>query len=342
MQLSALAEALGARVEGDGSVEIADLMPLEQATANDLAWLADAKYTSRLATTQAAAVLLDEQTPLPSGLPGIRVADPDLAMCAALRLLGPPPPTVPPGVAGSATVAPDAEIADACVGDRVWIGPGARIGTNTQLHPGVYIGAGAVVGRDCVLWPNVVVRERCELGDRVVVHPNSTIGADGFGYLQRDAGHVKIPQVGRVVIGDDVEIGANTAIDRARSGVTVIGRGTKIDNLVQVGHNVQVGEHCLLVGQAGLSGSTTLGNHVVLAGQAGVTDHVRIGDQVIVGGQSGVTRDLPEPGIYAGTPARQLTEAKRQLIAAQRLPELVAEVRNLRKRVQQLESSADA
>lgn len=197
------------------------------------------------------------------------------------------------------------------------------------------------IGRDCLLWPNVVVRERVTIGDRVIIHPNVTIGADGFGYLQRADKHVKIPQIGTVVIEDDVEIGANTCIDRARSGITRIGRGTKIDNLVQVGHNVTIGEDCIIVAQCGISGSTSLGHHVVLSGQVGLTDHLRIGSAVQVAAKSGVFRNVPDGKVYRGIPATEYYQYARQQIGVRRLPKLMEQLRELARRVEWLESAAD-
>jgi UDP-3-O-[3-hydroxymyristoyl] glucosamine N-acyltransferase len=278
---------------------------------------------------------------LPEGQTIIRVADPDLALCKALTLLGPRAPSVPVGVHPSALLSPDVVIEGAAIGANVTIGPGAVIGPGTQLHPGVYVGAETTIGRDGVLWPNVVVRERTTIGDRVIIHPNVTIGADGYGYLQRDGKHHKIPQIGRVVIEDDVEIGANTAIDRARSGETRIRRGTKIDNIVQIGHNCDIGEGCLIAGQCGISGSTTLGRFVVLGGQVGVIDHLRIGDGVQAGAAAVLRRDIPAGTVVRGDPAIERTRSARQQVAVRRLPKMIEQLRDLRKRVEELESAAD-
>jgi UDP-3-O-[3-hydroxymyristoyl] glucosamine N-acyltransferase len=271
----------------------------------------------------------------------IRVADPDLALCAALALLGPPTPRVPVGVHASAVVSPDATVEQAAIGAHVTISPRAVIGAGTQLHPGVYVGDDTTIGRDCVLWPNVVVRERTTIGDRVIIHPNSTIGADGYGYLQRDGKHHKIPQVGRVVIEDDVEIGANTAIDRARSGETHIRRGTKIDNLVQIAHNCDIGEDCIITGQCGISGSTTLEHHVALGGQVGIIDHLTVGAGAQLAAKSGVYNDIPGGTVYRGIPAIEATKFGRQQVSVRRLPKMIEQLRKLEKRVEQLESAAD-
>jgi len=336
-----LARRVEGVVEGDGSARVRLVETLEQADEHALAWLGDAKLLPQLASTRAAAVLVPRDYPVPVGKTVIRVDDPDLAMCRAQALLAPSPPGVPVGVHATAVVADDARVAGAAIGANVFVGPGAEVGAGTQLHPGVYVGAEAKIGRDCVLWPNVVVRERVSIGERVTIHANATIGADGFGYLQRGGRHIKIPQVGRVVIEDDVEIGANTTIDRARSGVTRIRRGAKIDNLVQIGHNCEIGEDCIIVAQCGISGSTTLGRGVMLAGQVGLIDHLKIGDAVQVAAKSGVARDIPDGAVFRGIPARENQLYVRQEAAVRRLPELIRQVRELRKRVEQLESSAD-
>ena len=218
---------------------------------------------------------------------------------------------------------------------------GAEIGPGTQLHAGVYIGAETHVGRDCVLWPNVVVREGTTIGDRVIIHPNTTLGADGFSYLLRDGKHRKVPQVGRVVIEDDVEIGANCAVDRARSGETRVRRGTKIDNLVQIGHNSDIGEDCIIVGQCGIAGSTTLEDHVVLSGQVGVIDHLRIGAGARIAAQSCVMGDLEAGRIYRGTPAVDNLRYGRQQVGVRRLPKMIEQLRALSKRVEKLESATN-
>ena len=336
-----LARRLGGTLSGDGARVVRGVAPLDEAGLDDLSWLGSARYLPKLATSRAGVVLVPPECEVPPGRTVIRVPDPDLALCAALRCLAPAAEPVPAGVDSAARVAPDAVVDGAAIGPHVYIGPRAVVGPGTQLHAGVYVGADTRIGRDCVLWPNVVVREHAALGDRVIIHPNATIGADGFGYLERGGKHHKIPQIGRVVIEDDVEIGAGTCIDRARSGVTRIGRGTKIDNLVQIGHNVQVGEDCIVVGQCGISGSTTLGNHVVLGGQVGVGDHVRIGNRVVVAAQSGVSHDLLDGAVVRGTPSDDHWQYRRQVVAIRRLPKMVEQLRALLKRVEQLESAAN-
>ncbi len=334
-----LAARLSAPLAGDPARIVRGIGTLEQAGPEELSWVGTPELLPRLATSSAGVVLMPLECPVPPGRTAIRVADPDLAMCDVLRWLAPPPDCVPPGVHPSAVIADDAQVAGAHIGPHASIGPAARVGPGTQLHAGVRIGAGVSIGRDCVLWPNAVIRERVTIGDRVIIHANTVIGTDGFGYLPRAGRNVKIPQVGSVIIEDDVEIGSGTCIDRARSGVTRIGRGTKIDNLCQVGHNVEIGEDCILVAQCGISGSTTLGHRVLLAGQVGLIDHLRIGDGVQVTAKSGVSRHVPK-GVFSGIPAVERSAYERQQIAVRHLPQMLEALRELTERVERLESTA--
>lgn len=339
--LAAVADLVAGALEGDGSRVIRRVAPLADAGPDAISWLGSPKYLSQLGSTRAGGVLVPRRCEAPPGLAVVRVDDPELAMCAVLKRLGPAPAAVPPGVDPRAVVDPTARVSGAAIGPLAFVGPSASIGAGTQIHPGVYIGAEATIGRDCVLWPNVVVRERCRLGDRVVVHPNATIGADGFGYLPRGGKHHKIPQVGVVVIDDDVEIGAGTTIDRARSGVTRIGRGTKIDNLVQIGHNCEIGEDCIIVAQCGVSGSTTMGRNVVLAGQVGLVDHLTIGDGARIAAQTGLAQDVPAGAAFGGSPGVAMAQYLRQCAAIRRLPKMVEQLRELVKRIESLESTAN-
>jgi UDP-3-O-[3-hydroxymyristoyl] glucosamine N-acyltransferase len=336
-----VARHLGAEVAGDAARPLRAIEPLATAAADSLSWLGDPEYLPQLAGTGAGAVLVPFEIDVPDGLTVIRVADPDLALCEALRLLGPEPVCVPAGVHASAVVSSNAVVKGAALGPHVTVCDGAKISSGTQLHAGVYVGAETQIGQDCILWPNVVVREHVTIGDRVIIHPNTTIGADGYGYLQRGGKHHKIPQIGRVVIEDDVEIGANCAIDRARSGETRIGRGTKIDNLVQIGHNCDIGEDCIIVGQCGISGSTTLEHHVVLGGQVGIIDHLRIGAGAQVAAKSAVYNNLEAGRVYRGAPAVENNLFGRQQVGVRRLPKMIEQLRELKKRVEKLESATN-
>lgn len=336
-----LARRIGGTLTGDGARLVHAVATLADAGPDDLAWLGHAKYQRDLATSRAGVVLVPPDCEVPPGPTIIRVPDPDLSLCEVLRCLTPPVDTVPAGVHPSACVAPDATVAGAAIGPHVVVGPGTTVEAGTQLHAGVSIGSTCNIGRDCVLWPNVVVREHTTIGDRVIIHPNVTIGADGFGYHQRGGRHHKIPQIGRVVIEDDVEIGAGTCIDRARSGVTRIGRGTKIDNLVQIGHNAHIGEDCIIVALCGISGSATFGNHVMMGGKAGVGDHVHVGQRAVVAAMSAVEVDVPDGAVVRGLPAVAHRDFVRQGAAVRRLPKMIEQLRDLIKRVEKLESTND-
>lgn len=340
MRLRELADALGCRLIGDGEIEIRGLASIDEARDGDLTFVASARHLSRLDATRASAVILrDEDGPCPK--PSLRTADPYLAFVRGLRLFH--PPILPaPGVHPSSVVQPGVRL-----GEGVSIGPlsvideGVAIGPGTLVGAQVYIGRESVLGAECLLYPQVTIRERVEIGDRVIIHSGAVIGSDGFGYLRDARGaRVKIPQVGRVVIESDVEIGANVAIDRATLGTTRIRRGTKIDNLVQIAHNVTVGEDTVIAALTGVSGSTSIGDRVMLAGQVGIVDHVEIGHDVIVGAQAGVTKDIPAGSAVVGSPAMPHLEFKRVVAAMQRLPRLLKAVQAMEARLRVLEARA--
>jgi len=333
--LGQLAEALGATLEGDAARVVRGVAPLESAGPDDVSFLTDARYRAAALASRAGAFVAAAGI---SGLPApvLRVAAPQQAMIDLLLLFHPTPPLVS-GVHPSAIIAGDARVdAAAAVGPLVVVEAGARVASGTRVGAFAFVGAGVEVGEDCVLGPHVTLLAGARLGRRVIVHAGSVIGADGFGFAFDGARHRKIPQTGGVIIEDDVEIGANCAIDRATFGHTIIRRGTKIDNLVQIGHNVEVGEHSILVAQVGVSGSSRLGRGVVLAGQVGVADHVSVGDGALVGAQAGVPSDVEAGGRYLGTPARPIVEAKRIFAAESRLPELLQRVRALERTVEAL------
>jgi UDP-3-O-[3-hydroxymyristoyl] glucosamine N-acyltransferase len=337
VRLGELAERLGCRLEGDGDIEIVGVCALEDAGPTDLTFVTEARHLPRLEASRAAAVLLAESSPA-TRRPALRTSNPYLTLAHALGVFYPPQPGVQ-GVHPTAVVSADARVHDtASVGPLCVLAPGAEVGAGTILDAQVFLGANVRVGRECRLFPQVTVREGTELGDRVVVHSGTVIGADGFGYARDGVRYIKIPQIGRVVLEDDVEIGANAAIDRATLGITRIGRGTKIDNLVQIGHNVQVGEDTVIVAQVGISGSSRIGSRVTIAGQVGVTDHVQIGDNAIVGAQAGVSKDVPDGAIMLGAPAVPHLEWKRQLAATARLPQMGKTLRALEERLRALEA----
>jgi UDP-3-O-[3-hydroxymyristoyl] glucosamine N-acyltransferase len=333
--LGQLAEALGATLEGDPRRLVTGVAPLESAGPDEVSFLTHARYAEAARTSRAGAFVAGADA---AGLPApvLRVRAPQQALVDLLNLFH-PAPTVVPGVHPTAVVATDARIdPTAAVGAHAVVEAGARIGARTHVGPLVYVGSGVEVGEDCALGPHVALLAGVRLGRRVLVHPGAVLGADGFGFAFDGAQHRKVPQTGGVLIEDDVEIGANTTIDRATFGDTIIRRGTKIDNLVQIGHNVEVGEHSILVAQVGVSGSSRLGRGVVLAGQVGIADHVTVGDGVLVGAQGGVPSSLEAGGKFLGSPARPMLEAKRIMAAETRLPELLRRVRALERALEAL------
>jgi UDP-3-O-[3-hydroxymyristoyl] glucosamine N-acyltransferase len=336
LTLGELAEALGARLIGDPEAAIRGVAPLAEAAADEITFLANPRYRKDLEATGAAAVLLAEPV---EGLKAAQlvVADPYAAYARVMqRLFG--TRRAAPGVSPDARIDPAARVgAEAHVGAFVTVGPDAVVGARATLHPGVHVGAGCRLGDDVVLHPNVVVRDGCRLGHRVIVHAGTVIGSDGFGFATEGGVHHKIPHVGIVVVEDDVEIGANVTIDRAVLGETVIGAGAKLDNLVQVAHNVRVGPGSLIAAQSGISGSTTLGRYVVLAGQTGVAGHLTVGDGARVAGKAGVTKDVPGGETVSGFPAAPHRAQLKAQAAAARLPELRERLARLERRVRELE-----
>jgi UDP-3-O-[3-hydroxymyristoyl] glucosamine N-acyltransferase len=332
-----LATRLGGTIEGDGTREVTTVATLDQATPDSLSWVGDRRYVASVNGSRAGVILAASNGPTLQGRTVIRVKDPDVALVQVLGWFARPLEMLEPGVDSSARVHPDAEVTGAIIGANVCVAAGAIVGAGTRLHPGVHVGPRTRIGRNCELWPNVVVRECITIGDRVIIHPNTTIGSDGFGYLQRNGAHLKIPQIGTVVIEDDVEIGANSAVDRARTGITRIGRGTKIDNLAQIAHNVEIGKGCIIVAQCAIGGSSTLGDHVMLGGQVGVRDHVRIGSRARIAAKSAVFKNIAAGETVRGIPATNNRRFLRHEAGVRRLPKWVDELKALRDRVRSLE-----
>src|SRR5437773_5268883 len=328
MKLSEIARALGGELRGDGGVEIVEVAPIEDAPPGTLTFLADRRLAPRLAATRAAAVLLPPDAP-EVALPSVRVAHPYLAFVAAVELLHPPPRPAP-HVDPSAVIAASARLGPgAVVGPRVVIGERTTIGRDATLHPNVTIYGDVAIGDGFTAHAGVVVREGTRIGDRVVLHAGAVIGSDGFGYLPLPEGIRKIPQIGTVVLEDDVEVGANATVDRAALGATVVGRGTKIDNLVTVAHGCRIGPECLLAAQAGLAGSTTLGTRVMLGGQVGLAGHQTVGDGAQVAAKSGVHGDVPAGAVYGGYPATEVRVWRRASAALSRLHEVLRRLRRM-------------
>ena len=333
MKLRELAERLACRLDGDGEIEIVRVAGIQDAQPGELTFLANPKYEQALSKTRASAVLLREDAPAaPCAM--LRARDPYLAFAHAVALFAPPWRPAP-GIHPMAAVAPDARLGrDVSIGAFVSVGDAVEIGDNTVIFPNVTIGPGSTIGADCIIHSNVAIRERVVVGNRVILQNGVSLGSDGYGFVRRgDGTHEKIPQVARVVIEDDVELGANTTVDRPAVGETRIGSGTKIDNLVQVGHGVTIGRNVLLAAQVGIAGSTDIEDDVVFGGQVGVGGHLTIGRGSVAVGQSGVTNSL-EPGArVAGYPAIDNKEWRRASVLFKRLPELKRRIEELEARL---------
>ncbi len=340
MKLGEIAEALGCRLIGDPDLDITGVAGLEEAEHSHLTFLSNPRYARLTRTTKAAAILTG--TPIQGlDLAFLISENPYLDFARALALFA-PPDEPEPGIHPTAVISPEARIGrGASVGPYTVVERKVRIGRNAVLGPHVVIERDATVGDDFRAYPGATVGRGCVVGDRVTLHHHVTLGSDGFGFARRaDGSHQKIPQTGRVVVEDDVEVQAGTCIDRAAVGETRIGHGTKIDNLVQIGHAVKVGENTILCAQVGIAGSTSLGANCILAGQAGVINHLELGEGVLVTAQSGVGHDLPGGSKVSGSPAFDNRRWLRSTAVYGRLPELAREVRGLRKRVGRLESES--
>jgi UDP-3-O-[3-hydroxymyristoyl] glucosamine N-acyltransferase len=333
MTLAELADRLGCRLEGDGAATIVGVADLATAATDEIALFVHPRYKTAAADTRAAAVIVGEDTPA-LARPMLRAKNPFLAFARALEIFHTPPPPVP-GISAAAVVAADAVVDPAAtLGPFVSVGAGARIGAGSVLESHVAVGPGAVVGRDCRIHGHVSIRERVTIGDRVVVQNGAVIGSDGFGFTRdADGRHLKVPQVGTVVIEDDVEIGANTTIDRATVGETRIGAGSKIDNLVQVGHNVRIGRDVLLAAQVGIAGSATLEDRVTLGGQVGVQGHIVIGRGAIAAGQSGVTNSVDPGRFVTGYPAIDNRAWRKASVVFAQLPALRERLKAVERRL---------
>ena len=341
MKLRELAERLACRLEGDGEIEIVRVAGIEEAGPGDLTFVANPKYLAALSTTRASAVLLNDDAPAPA-IPVLRTADPYLGFARAVGLFA-PAWKPEPGVHAMAAVARDATIgAGVSIGAFVAVGEGASIGDRTIVFPNVTIGPGARIGADCVLHSNVAIRERVTIGDRVVLQNGVVVGGDGYGFVRRgDGTHEKIPQVATVVIEDDVELGANTTVDRPAVGETRIKAGTKIDNLVQIAHGVVVGRNVLMAAQVGIAGSTEIGDDVMFGGQVGVGGHLTIGRGVVAVGQSGITNSVDAGTMVAGYPAIEAREWRRAAAVFRRLPELKKRIEALEAHIMKLTERTD-
>jgi UDP-3-O-[3-hydroxymyristoyl] glucosamine N-acyltransferase len=327
-----IARHVEGEVAGDPSVVLTGFAPAERAQPGDLTFAENPDYFARAEQSKATAIIVGSAFSSTQKVL-IRVANARIAFAKVLSLFF-PEPLFAPGVHPMAVIAPTAQVdASAHVGAHCAVSEKVRIGPRVVLQGGNHIGANCQIGEDTNLFPNVVLYARTELGKRVRIHSGAVIGSDGFGYVLDNGVHRKVPQVGSVIIRDDVEIGANVTVDRGALGPTIIGRGSKIDNLVQIAHNVVTGEHCLIVAQAGIAGSTKLGNYVVLGGQVGLAGHLKIGNRVAIAAQSGVMHNIPDGEKWFGSPAQPDRQTKRQVIALHQLPELLKRVGELEKKL---------
>jgi len=343
--LGELAKRVDGQVVGDVSILISNVAPISEAGAGEITFLTHPRYQRFLPQCRASAIIVPRgmaaESRGPARLNYLETANPYLAFAKILQILC-PAPKFDVGISPKAHVDATAELAsDVTVLPNAYIGARAHIDHRTVIYSGVFIGADVRLGADCMLYPNVVIREGCRIGDRVILHAGVVIGSDGFGYAVEGSARIKIPQTGIVEIGDDVEIGANSTVDRATLGKTIIGRGTKIDNLVQVAHNVSVGEDSVFAAQVGIAGSTRIGKNVVLAGQVGIGNHLEIGDGATIGPKSGVARSVAPRAVLSGwveaSPHKQWLKA---MMLLPDLPRLWRTVKNLEKKMAQLLPSA--
>ena len=328
-----LAVAVGGTVEGNADVKITGAAAIQTAAQGDISFIANQRYLKYLATTKASALVLDLKTEC-TAIPVIRHSNPYLAFALIIDLLYPDVPQLAPGIAATAVVEQDVTFDETvAIGPLCHIRSGTSIGKGTQLVSSVFVGRNVSVGGNSLFYPGVRIMDDCKIGNNVIIHSSAVIGSDGFGFAESEGRFKKIKQIGWVEIEDDVEIGSNTSIDRGALGATRIGRGTKIDNLVQIAHNVEIGQNCIIVSQVGISGSTKIGNGVMLGGQVGIVGHVEIGDGVRIGAQSGVHKSIPAGKTVFGSPARDIMETKRIEGALVRLPELLKRVKKIEQKL---------
>ncbi len=340
VELNELARLVNGKVVGDGSTIISGVAGIKDAKEGDITFLAQLKYAPDVKNSKASAIVLGK--PLEeSSLPTIIVENPMFAFSKLISHFYVKPYS-PKGVSPKAVIGNDTDLGkDLSIYPSVTVGDNAKIGDRVTLYPGVFVGEGSEIGDDSVIYPNVSIMEKVFIGKRVIIHSGTVIGSDGYGYVPVAGKHHKIPQVGSVVIEEDVEIGSNVSIDRATLGQTIIKRGTKIDNLVQIAHNVTVGEDCLIVGQVGISGSTELGNNVILAGQVGVADHVKIGDNTLVGAGTGVWKDVEANQRIFGNPFMTYGKFLRTQALIMRLPEIKEQIKAQEERLNNLENQVE-
>ena len=325
MRITELAEQIDAKIVGDGSAEVTSAATLEDARPGQISFLANQKYVRQLEMTKASAVIVAPSMRPIGTVTLLETPEPYHAFARALELLH-----------------GHRKHPFAGVHARAHVEPSATIGEGTVIYPGAYVGTGAHVGRDCIHYPNVIIYNDCVVGDRVIVHGGAVIGADGYGFATVHGRHHKVPQIGNVIVEDDVEIGANTCIDRGAIGSTVIGRGTKVDDLVMIGHNARIGANSLVVAQAGVAGSVSVGHHATIAGQAGIAGHLKIGDNVTIGAKAGVISDVPDQATIMGLPAMPVAHGRRVYSIFTQLPAMLERIKQLEQQVEELGSGDGA
>lgn len=333
LKLGELAQALGARLEGDGSLEISKLNEIQVAASDEISFISNPKYLKYAETTRAAALIVPED--LEINFPNLlRSSNPKQAMLKALQLLNHKPRLAHPGVHATAVVHSSVQVPDSVeIGSGVFIDEDVNLGENLIIEANAVVGSGCSLGDGTHLYPNVVIYENSVLGQNCIIQSSTVIGSDGFGFAVEAGKIEKIPQTGNVVLGDDVEIGANCAIDRGSIGPTRIGNGTKLDNLVHIAHNVRIGKNCFITAQVGIAGSTDLGDRVQMGGQSGIIGHIRVGDDVSIASRGGVTHDIPDGTMVSGFPARLHRDELRIEAILKKLPELYKTVKMLEKQV---------
>jgi UDP-3-O-[3-hydroxymyristoyl] glucosamine N-acyltransferase len=347
LTLQELADLTGGTILHSGAYsKFSSMASLDEAKQDDVSFLGNEKYHQDYLQTTAGVVLVPKELPsepAPSeSVSLIEVENPSLAFAMVVKRFVSIKRDFKPGIDAHASVAENVSLdaSKVCIKAGAVVEEGAVIGDGTEVGPGVVVGSGVQIGKDCLLHANVTVREDCVIGNRVILQPGCVIGSDGYGYELIEGRHEKVDQVGIVVLEDDVEIGANSTIDRARFGKTVIGEGTKIDNLVQIAHNVRIGKHCLIVAQSGMAGSSALGDYVTLAAQAGVGGHIKVHDRAVLTAQTGALKDLKGDTVYKGMPARPLREEQKKLAYIARLPKFAQELKDLRKQIDDLQSGS--
>lgn len=336
-KLSEIAEMLKGKLIGDGSIVITGASGIKEAKPGDITFLANLKYANLIGSTMASAVIISKDINIPLNIPAIIVENADLAFAKVIEIFALQPIRPNKGIHPTSVIGKDIILGkDISIGAFAVIEEGTSIGDRTIIYPNSYIGHYVKIGSDCLIYPRVVLRERVEIGNKVTIHSGAVIGSDGFGYAMLGGEYHKIPQTGTVLIEDDVSIGANVTIDRARFDKTIIKKGTKIDNLVHIAHNVEIGENSVIAAQCGIAGSTKLGKNAMLGGQVGIIGHINIGDNVMIAAQSGVPKDIPSGAVFSGSPAKPHSQTLREWAILKKLPELANTIKELKEQIGEL------